>query len=97
MKFSLPPVEAARLEILGLSSDREFHENFMIGGTTPPEILEENARKCKKRRERVLSIIKKHGVAEAFLVPLLAEEQRLTAELLHVQKEIAELRNIQQA
>lgn len=88
------PSETARLELIALTSRQEFCRGGVCGGHMPPEMIEENKQKDHAYHAARLEIIKKHGVAEEYLKPLLEEERRLQGELARVQTEIAELRHI---
>jgi uncharacterized protein YydD (DUF2326 family) len=88
------PSETARLELIALTSRQEFCRGGVFGSHMPSEMIEENKRKDQAYRAARLEIIKKHGVAEEYLKPLLEEEKRLQGELARVQREIAELRHI---
>lgn len=89
------PLAQARLEIMGLAHVPELATQCMLGGPTPPEMEEENARRLKERRRRELAIIEKHGVADEYLKPLLEEEKRLETKLVGVREQITELQVIQ--
>ena len=93
--FTMPPFspsEKARLEIMQLSSDPRFLGDIVIGGKTPRAMLEENKKKDILRRQEYLQIIKRNGVVDEYLTPLVVEEEELVRALEAKRQEIAELK-----
>ncbi|MEK7602177.1 MAG: hypothetical protein AAB472_01715 [Patescibacteria group bacterium] len=96
--FTLPKLtamEKAEFAIQYLRQRREFCSDFIIGGPTPEEMIEENRRKHERFMAERLKIIKEHGVVKEYLKPLLDEKTRLEGTLALLQKEIDDLQRVQ--
>lgn len=87
--------ELAHLEISRLATVPELQRQLILCGPTPPEMEEEDERRRIAYQRCKLVIIEKHGVADAYLKPLLAEEEQLLVALNQLQQEIAALQAIQ--
>lgn len=92
-----PPLVQARLEIGRLASDPDLTQLCMFGGPLTSEMEEENERRVQEYHRRKLAIIKKYGVADAFLEPLLIQRRRLERDSAEVSKRIAELKTLRES
>lgn len=94
---SFPPLALAKLEIAQLASDQELVPLCALGGPPPPGMEEENERRHAEYQRRKFAIIKKYGVEDAFLEPLLIQRRRLERDLGEVGAQIAELKTLKEA
>lgn len=93
-KPQFSPEFLAKMEIESLDSYARYPDlnpDFVLGGRMSDEMRAENARKKERKKERILEIIKKYGVAEHYLKPLRERKAKLEAELKAVDAEIAAL------
>ncbi len=89
----LSPSALAKLEIMGLASDPELSTICIVGrGSLTKEQEAENHQRAELRTTTWLAIIKKHGVEEEYLEPLLKERARLWSELSAVCRKIEMIR-----
>lgn len=93
----LPPLALARLEISMLASNPDLIQHCMLGGPPTSEMIEENERREQEYHRRKLAIIKKYGVEDAFLEPLLIQRRRLERDSTEVHRQILELKALKEA
>lgn len=93
LDISVPPSFQAKMEIDRLFTDRDLQKIIVLGPRKlTAEEHAENRRRSAERQRRRIAIIKKYGVVQEYLEPLLAEERRLSSLLSEVRQEIAALR-----
>ena len=92
LEFS--PVEKARFAIEALRQDPELMKNHVIGGRTPPEMLQENKRKDEVRRQREFGIVAEFGVFDEYLAPLRTEEAALLERLEQLRRDITDVEKL---
>lgn len=93
IEFSdLSPSEKARWEITGLASDPETMEIFQLEDLVDEEEIAEHKQRAELYLEKKVAIIKKYGVEEEYLAPLLKERARLWQELVKVSREMEAIR-----
>lgn len=90
LEFS--PSDKARFAISSLASDPELTRNYMLGEPPTPEMVAENERRNELYLERYVAIIKKHGVQEEYLKPLIERRNRLWSELVKINQDIEAIR-----
>ena len=89
----LTPSNLAYLEIQRLSGDEETMCIVVLGGTLTEDQVAENSRREQLRKQKVIDIIKKHGVEAEYIAPRVANIRRLKAELKEEQSWLAALKS----
>ena len=83
----------AKFEIGQLTQRPDLRRLLIVGpGSLTPEQVEENKQRETEFDQLRLEIIKKHGLEEEYLTPLIKKRERLWAELVEVNQEIAKFR-----
>jgi hypothetical protein len=88
----LTQLEKAQREINALSSDTELQYNAIFGRPRNDEETAEEVRRNKLYFERFVAIVKKYGVEDEYLKPLIKKRDRLWSELAKVCQEIQAIR-----
>ncbi len=94
LDLELTPTQQAKFAIEALRQDPELMPDCVIGGKTPPEMIEENKRKNEIRRQREFEIIAKFGVFDEYLAPIREEEAALSAKLAELRRDIADMEKL---
>ncbi|MEY2664922.1 MAG: hypothetical protein RLZZ480_27 [Candidatus Parcubacteria bacterium] len=97
MQLKLPnlPETSSQLckwDIDKLNRDQSLIMIATFGGPPSEETLAENARRSTEYKRRYIEIIKKHGVEEEYLTPLIEKRNRLWTELTEVCQDIELIR-----
>jgi hypothetical protein len=89
----LSPSNLAHLEIQRLCGDEETMRIVVLGGALTEDQVAENSRRKQLRKQKIIDIIKKHGVEAEYIAPRVANIRRLKAELKEEQSWLAALKS----
>ncbi len=92
-KLEFSPSLLAKFEIGQLAQRPDLRRLLIVGrGSLTPEQVTENERREAEFVRLRLAIIRKYGLEEGYLTPLIKKRERLWTELVGVNREIAEFR-----